>query len=128
MALDPVQDKAETATLPPGVVLPYCGLHGEDDSTLWRCRRGARVRLLRPRTPTTPRPRNGRPVEGHPELVEKLTDALRSALDNLRQRTRRLEASSVFQKRWEHHPSGCGSTLWRLTDMMPRDVRYYPQS
>ena len=41
------------------------------------------------------------------------TDALRSALDNLRQRTRRLEASSVFQKRWEHHPSGCGSTLWR---------------
>ena len=27
--------RQKQATLPPGVILPYCGLHGEDDSTLY---------------------------------------------------------------------------------------------
>ncbi len=105
--------RQKQAALPPGVVLPYCGLHGEDDSTLY----DVGVVLV---CDFAPEDANNAPSLETVVLSKDIrnwsiswTDALRSALDNLRQRTRRLEASSVFQKRWEHHPSGCGSTLWR---------------
>ncbi len=105
--------RQKQSTLPPGVILPYCGLHGEDDSTLY----DVGVVLV---CDFAPEDANNAPSLETVVLSKDVrnwsiswTDALRSALDNLRQRTRRLEASSGFQKRWEHHPSGCGSTLWR---------------
>ena len=105
--------RQKQSTLPPGVILPYCGLHGEDDSTLY----DVGVVLV---CDFAPEDANNAPSLETVVLSKDVrnwsiswTDCLRSALDNLRQRTRRLEASSVFEKRWEHHPSGCGSTLWR---------------
>lgn len=105
--------RQKQSTLPPGVILPYCGLHGEEDSTLY----DVGVVLV---CDFAPEEANNTPSLETVVLSKDIrnwsiswTDALRAALDNLRARTRRLEASSPFEKRWEHHPSGCGSTLWR---------------
>ena len=103
--------RQKQATLPPGVVLPYCGLHGEDDSTLY----DVGVVLV---CDFAPEDANNAPSleTGLSKDIRNWsiswTDALRARWTIFDRETRRLEASSS-SKNWEHHPSGCGSTLWR---------------
>ena len=77
--------RQKQSTLPPGVILPYCGLHGEDDSTLY----DVGVVLV---CDFAPEDANNAPSLETVVLSKDIrnwsiswTDALRSALDNLRQ-------------------------------------------
>ena len=95
-----------------GVVLPYCGLHGEDDSTLY----DVGVVLV---CDFAPEDANNAPsletvvLSKDIELVDKLDRRPAKRAGQPAPRTRRLGGLFCLQKRWEHHPSGCGSTLCR---------------
>jgi tetratricopeptide (TPR) repeat protein len=122
---------ARQTMLPSGIELPHCGIHGEapplvksggpaaslpelgvvlvcehkvDDTSKMSSGSNNNVSqpLLTVETPVL-----------SSDLVRwgvSFNDALRRALENLRSRTK---GGPPADKRWEHHPSGCGQSCWQ---------------
>lgn len=96
---------ARQMTLPAGFELPHCGLRGElpldgDLGVVLVCDYGV----------------DGLSIET-PVLSKDLsrwglsfTAALGKALENLRARTKKGPSAD---RRWEHHPTGCGESCWK---------------
>lgn len=112
------------AMLPGGTELPHCGLHGEPPPLQKPSgerpmaldlgvvlvheyvAQGSAGAASGPRLPVET------PVLSNDLLRWEVsfTGALRTALDNLRSRTK---AGPAPDKRWEHHASGCGQSCWQ---------------
>eukprot|EP00811_Abedinium_folium_P025088 NODE_3561_length_2018_cov_15.497091.p1 GENE.NODE_3561_length_2018_cov_15.497091~~NODE_3561_length_2018_cov_15.497091.p1 ORF type:complete len:581 (+),score=191.37 NODE_3561_length_2018_cov_15.497091:82-1824(+) len=104
---------ARAVTLPSGVELPHCGLHGEEPPlTFANTGHDIGVVLVYEYVGAG----SAMPPLETPVLSRDLTrwdvsftSALARALENLRSRTK---AGIASEKRWEHHQSGCGQSGW----------------
>lgn len=105
---------ARQATLPAGHQLPHCGLHGEEAPIP----HDIGVVLVCECIPANVASScSDLPAIETPVLSSDLSrwgvsfsDALKEALEQLRMRTKKGPAAD---KRWEHHPSGCGQSCWQ---------------
>jgi len=96
-------------TLPSGFELPHCGLHGEAPPLKEEQELGVVL--------VCDYIAEGLPAMETPVLSSDLVrwgvsfvDALQRALENLRSRTK---SGLPAEKRWEHHPTGCGESCWK---------------
>eukprot|EP00440_Ansanella_granifera_P062729 gb/GFBE01068019.1/.p1 GENE.gb/GFBE01068019.1/~~gb/GFBE01068019.1/.p1 ORF type:complete len:571 (+),score=140.95 gb/GFBE01068019.1/:1-1713(+) len=103
---------ARQVTLPSGFELPHCGLHGEE-APLAASGEEQQLGVVL----VCDYVAEGLPAIETPVLSSDLTrwdvsfvQALQKALDNLRAKTK---DGPTAEKRWEHHPTGCGESCWK---------------
>jgi hypothetical protein len=111
-----VKIAARQATLPAGHQLPHCGLHGEEPPLSADSQDLGVVLVCEYMHDSSCSSAALPPIET-PVLSSDLArwgisfvDALRGAMEQLRARTK---AGPPAEKRWEHHPSGCGQSCWQ---------------
>jgi len=104
---------ARQVTLPSGFELPHCGIHGETPPLKTEGMEAQSFGVVLVCEYVS----EGLPAIETPILSSDLSrwgvsfvDALQKALDNLRSRTKKGPAAD---RRWEHHPTGCGQSCWQ---------------
>lgn len=96
-------------TLGAAVILPHCGLHGEEEGDY-----DVRVVVVYDSMPTDMALSVETPVLSR-ELAawgRAFVDVLRIAMDNLRLRTKAMEGRPGFDERFTRHPTGCDASAW----------------